>query len=300
MDTCFIRYTRSHCVYLILDTSACFVLTILFQIGYGVAKVVTSQAPSVSLGIFVCGCCPGGGASNIYSHLLNGDLSLSITMTAISTVAALGMLPFWLYTLGQEFIDETANVSIPFVNILTTLIILIVPLFIGLFIKYKLPKVRKIFLKIVTPVTVVAIIILLTVGIYSNLYIFKLFKPRIVLAGCLLPYIGYLLGGIISLIFRQPWERVKTISIETGMQNTGIAIILMIVAFPPPYGEIAAVAPIASGVMTPLPVFVVTIVYLIYKRCNKDKYAKVPVKNGKQKEKGEGELDLVGEKLSAV
>lgn len=220
------------------------------------------------------------------------------------------MLPFWLYTLGQEFIDETANVSIPFVNIVTTLIILIVPLFVGLLIKYKLPKVRKIFLKVVTPVTVVAIIILLTVGIYSNLYIFKLFKPRIVLAGCLLPYIGYVLGGIISLIFRQPWERVKTISIETGMQNTGIAIILMIVAFPPPYGEIAAVAPIASGVMTPLPIFVITIAYLIYKRCNKDKYDKVPVKNGTKekgtkekgtkKEKGECELDLVGEKLSAV
>ena len=47
---------------------------------------------AVSLGIFVAGCCPGGGQSNMYSYLLKGDLSLSITMTTISTIAALGKL----------------------------------------------------------------------------------------------------------------------------------------------------------------------------------------------------------------
>lgn len=44
----------------------------------------------MALGIFISGVCPGGGVSNIYSHLLDGDLSLSITMTTISTIAALG------------------------------------------------------------------------------------------------------------------------------------------------------------------------------------------------------------------
>ena len=43
-----------------------------------------------ALGLFTMGCSPGGGASNMYSELLNGDMSLSVTMTTISTVAALG------------------------------------------------------------------------------------------------------------------------------------------------------------------------------------------------------------------
>ena len=53
------------------------------------AKLVTTDS-AVALGIFVAGCCPGGGNSNMYTFLLNGDLSLSITMTTISTVSAMG------------------------------------------------------------------------------------------------------------------------------------------------------------------------------------------------------------------
>ena len=51
---------------------------------------MATKESTVALGIFVSGCCPGGGNSNMYTYLLNGDLSLSITMTTISTVAALG------------------------------------------------------------------------------------------------------------------------------------------------------------------------------------------------------------------
>ncbi|XP_076112383.1 ileal sodium/bile acid cotransporter-like [Mytilus galloprovincialis] len=259
---------------------------IMPMLGYGIAKLVTADRPDVALGIFVAACCPGGGASNIYSFLLGGDLSLSITMTALSTIMALGMMPLWLYTLGQQFIDGT--VQVPFLNIFTTLLILIVPLFVGVFLQHKLPKVTKVLIKVIRPVTVVCIVFLLTVGIYSNLYIFKLFKPKIVLAGCLLPYFGYLLGGLIAFIFRLPWQRIKTVAIETGMQNTGIAMILMMYAFPPPDGFIAAVAPIASAVMTPLPLFLITAPYLIYKRRNKNKYDSVPNENGSTKKNENG------------
>ena len=64
----------------------------LFQLGFAVAKLVPIEDRAISFGIFVCGVCPGGGASNIYTYLLGGDVSLSVTMTLISTVAALGML----------------------------------------------------------------------------------------------------------------------------------------------------------------------------------------------------------------
>ena len=56
------------------------------------AKTLTLGDPAVSLGIFACGVCPGGGVSNMYSYLLDGDVSLSVTMTAISSLAALGEL----------------------------------------------------------------------------------------------------------------------------------------------------------------------------------------------------------------
>ncbi|KAK3086789.1 hypothetical protein FSP39_023470 [Pinctada imbricata] len=264
------------------------------MIAYAIAKLVTTYSLAVSLGIFLCGCCPGGGVSNIYTHLLDGDLSLSITMTTISTIAALGMLPLWVYTLGQQFIDESANVHIPYINIFTTLLILVIPIFVGIFIKYKLPKVKRFLMKVITPVTVVTITFLLSVGIYTNLYIFKLFNPRIIFAGCLLPYIGYILSGLACLIFRQEWTKTKTIAIETGIQNVGIAMLLMMVAFPPPDGELAAIAPIASGVMTPLPLFVITIIYMIYKRCNKHKYKEVSKENEDTTKRGDIALEVNG------
>ncbi|XP_033754598.1 ileal sodium/bile acid cotransporter-like [Pecten maximus] len=261
-------------------------------LGYAIAKLVASDQPSVALGIFLAGTCPGGGASNIYSHLLDGDLSLSITMTLVSTVCALGLLPLWVYTLGQEFLeDENKKLNVPFFNIFTTLLILIIPLLTGIGIQFKLPKIKKFILKVVTPVTVVGVIILLSVGIYSNLFIFKLFNPKVILAGCLLPYFGYVIGGIIAFILRQPWVKVKTIAIETGMQNAGVAFIILLYAFPPPDGQLAAVAPAASAVMTPLPLFVLTVIFGIYKKCNPEKYQKV---EQKEEESKEPELEING------
>lgn len=198
-----------------------------------------------------------------------------------------------MYTLGHEFLEASGgNISVPYFNIFTTLLLLIIPLFVGILFQLKLPKVSDVILKIVTPVSIVAIIILMSVGIYSNLFIFRLFNPTVILAGCLLPYFGYIIGGIIALILRQPWVKVKTIAIETGMQNVGLAFIILLYAFPPPDGQLAAVAPAASAFMTPLPLFIVTIIFMIYKKCNPEKYQPVSVKSeeGKKEPEANGKI----------
>lgn len=69
----------------------------VFQIAFATAKLVVPNDHAVALGLFISGVCPGGGVSNIYSHLLDGDLSLSITMTTISTIAALGIIADFLF-----------------------------------------------------------------------------------------------------------------------------------------------------------------------------------------------------------
>ncbi|XP_071090658.1 ileal sodium/bile acid cotransporter-like [Haliotis cracherodii] len=244
-------------------------------IAFGVAKLVTFEIPAVGLGIFACGICPGGGASNIYSYLLGGDLSLSATMTTISNIGALGMVPLWMFTLGQQFHDDKMQINIPYANIIQTLASVILPIFAGILIKYKFQKLAAVIVKILKPVTLVTIVILLTFGIYANLYIFRLFKPSTLLAGCLLPYCGYIIGGLVGLMFRQPWYRVKTIAIETGIQNVMVAYLMLQMALPPPDGDLAAVGPLASAVMTPLPLFVLAIGYTIYLKCTKQDYDKV-------------------------
>jgi len=79
------------------------------------------------LGLFVLGCCPGGTGSNFWTLLLGGDINLSITMTFVSTVAALGMMPFWIFTMSPYLTD--GDIVVPFSQLIISLMSLILPLF---------------------------------------------------------------------------------------------------------------------------------------------------------------------------
>lgn len=70
-------------------------VTFCFQIAFTVAKVMPIDNPMVTFGVFVCGVCPGGGQSNMFTLLFDGDVSLSITMTFFSTFASIGTLIFF-------------------------------------------------------------------------------------------------------------------------------------------------------------------------------------------------------------
>lgn len=229
--------------------------------------------PVVALGFFAMGCSPGGAASNAYSYLLDGDVSLSVTMTFCSLLAALGMVPLWLFTIGQKVIYRT-DIQIPFENILTSLAGLIIPVGIGIALQWKKPNWAKYVVKAIRPIMIIFFILVFTLGVYANLYIFEVMKntPEILLAGALVPYIGFLFGGLVACLTCQSWQRVRTIAIETGIQNTGIAIVLLKVSLPPPDNDISIVAPIAAAIFTPIPMLVAITAYEIYKRCYRKKH----------------------------
>lgn len=98
------------------------------------------------LGLFIFGCSPAGGASNMWTVLLNGNLDLSVTMTFISTIAGVGMLPLWMYTLGRQVYSGT-NAKVPFSNILGTLVSMAVFLGIGLLFQKYLPRVARVSIR---------------------------------------------------------------------------------------------------------------------------------------------------------
>lgn len=95
------------------------------------------------LGLFIFGCSPAGGASNMWTVLLNGNLDLSVTMTFISTIAGVVTLPLWMYTLGRQVYASTA-VKVPVGNILATLLSMAFFLGIGLLFQKYLPRVSRV------------------------------------------------------------------------------------------------------------------------------------------------------------
>nr|XP_034338078.1 ileal sodium/bile acid cotransporter-like [Crassostrea gigas] len=118
------------------------------------------------------GSSPGGAASNIYCYLLDGEVSLSVTMTFISTLASLALIQAWIYSVGINMIYKDIEISIPFVNIITSLDGLIMLVGIGILIQIKKPKWVRFIRKLVRPITVLCIIMVFTIGVYANLYVF--------------------------------------------------------------------------------------------------------------------------------
>ena len=72
-----------------------------FQISYAIGYSLFYTSPEYWLGLFLTGCSPGGGGSNIWTYALDGDLDLSVAMTFISTIIAFATFPFWVFLLGQ-------------------------------------------------------------------------------------------------------------------------------------------------------------------------------------------------------
>ena len=95
------------------------------QLSYCVALLLLSDSPHFQFGLLSLGSAPGGGNSNQWTIMLDGNIDMSIAMTVISNVAALGFMPLWLSTLGATFWSERPN--IPYGRVLFTLVLLLVP-----------------------------------------------------------------------------------------------------------------------------------------------------------------------------
>ncbi|XP_014482406.1 PREDICTED: ileal sodium/bile acid cotransporter-like isoform X2 [Dinoponera quadriceps] len=230
-----------------------------FVIGY----ILFPGRPELQIGMFFTGVSPSGGASNIWTVLLEGNLNLSVTMTTLCTIAAFGMMPLWIFTLGR-YIFERGNLTVPYHQIGTFVVGLVIPLAIGFLIQKKLPRVSKILIRIMKPFSVILILFIIVFAIVTNLYLFKLFSLEIVIAGMGLPWLGFLFGLIVAKLCRQPQADIRAIAIETGIQNTGVSIFLLRFTLKPPTSDLTTVVPVSSAIMTPIPLMILYIVKLIY------------------------------------
>lgn len=242
-------------------------------IAYGVGKLVF-DSPILQLGLFIFGCSPGGGASNMWTVLLNGNLDLSITMTFISTLASLGMMPLWIFTLGKTLFDGTTR--IPFTNIFISLVSMVIPLGIGLMIQRFLPKAAKLGRRILAPACILMIIYIVAFGTYANLYMFKLFSWRVVIAALINVWFGFLVGALAARLIGRPVEDIIAIAVETGVQNTGISIVLLGFSLPQPDADLASVAPVAASIMMPVPLVIIYITQKIRVCCRNKRKDAVP------------------------
>lgn len=250
-----------------IGPAVCFVSQFLFMplISYALGRVLFPNNHEMALGLFFTGVSPAGGASNIWTFILGGNLDLSVTMTTISTIAAFGMMPLWIFTLGKH-IFESGDLAVPYDKIGMYAAALVLPLAIGFCIQKYLPRVTRILVRILKPASTILILFIIIFATVTNLYMFELFSWQIVVAGLGLPWLGYLAGFIGGKALKQPPGDVLAIAIETGIQNTGISIFLLRFTLPQPEGDLTTVVPVAVAIMTPVPLMLLYFIKLCKKR----------------------------------
>ncbi|CAH0721189.1 unnamed protein product, partial [Brenthis ino] len=245
-------------------------------ISFGLGFLIFPESPAMRLGMFFTGVSPGGGASNIWTFILKGNLDLSLTMTSISTLACFGFMPAWLFSLGQV-VFANANIVVPYARIATFVVGLIVPLAIGLGMQKFTPRLAAFMVRILKGFSTTLLLFIIVFAIVTNLYIFELFTWQIVVAGMGVPWLGYASGYLLARALRQPHADALAISIETGIQNTGIAIFLLRYALPQPEADLTTVVPVSVAIMTPVPM---TAIYIYQKisTCvrNRNAHKKMP------------------------
>ncbi|CAM4821442.1 unnamed protein product [Rotaria magnacalcarata] len=224
-------------------------------LAYGLAKLAKLDS-SAAIGLLSTGTAPGGGASNMYTAMYGGDVDLSASMTFCSTILAFGTFPLWILLLAREFID-THNVHFPWENMFVTLLSLVIPAAIGLLLRWKKPTIADRFTRYLRVITLFFIAYILTFGIYTNLYIFKLIDYRTILVSAILPYSGFLIGFLMSIITKQSRQRLIAIFIESGLQNTGVAIFFLRLSLPEPDRDLAIIVPIFVAIAIPIPLLII-------------------------------------------
>lgn len=194
--------------------------TIMPLAGWGTAGVL-GLGPDFAVGLILVACAPGGTASNVVAYLARANVALSVVMTSCSTLAAVAVTPWLTQWLAGAYLPVDGRGMF-----LTTLQVVLGPVALGVFLKSRLPGVAGGFARW-GPVVSVVLICMICASIVGQGREAILENFGVLALGVgMLHGLGFLLGWLAArgLGFRAPEAR--AISIETGMQNSGLAAVL--------------------------------------------------------------------------
>ena len=173
---------------------------------------------ALTIGVILVGCCPGGTASNVITYLAKGDLALSVGMTATSTLLAPLLTPLLVLLL----VGETVDVNV-IGMLLSILWVVILPIVLGLLVKRLLPKATEQATAYLPAVSTIAICLIVMIVIAANAHKLLAGGWIVVLVVMLHNILGLTVGYLIGLLLKMTPAKRRAISVEVGMQNSGLA-----------------------------------------------------------------------------
>ena len=180
------------------------------------------QLPAeIAIGVILVGCCPGGTASNVITYMAKGNTALSVACTSVSTLLAPILTPAIFYLLASQWIEINA-----WSMLISILQVVLFPIVLGLIVRAVLKQQVTAYIQVMLLISVIAIVAIVAAIIAGS-------KTQILESGLMILGIvalhnglGYLLGYWASRVFKLAEIDCRAVSIEVGMQNSGLGVAL--------------------------------------------------------------------------
>ncbi|MBA4408191.1 MAG: bile acid:sodium symporter family protein [Bacteroidota bacterium] len=199
--------------------------------------LLLNPTPSVALGMILVAACPGGNISNFISSIAQANVALSVSLTAISTMAAIFFTPFNFALWGNIYIDfynaqGAASLVRPLeidkIQMFQTVFILLgIPVIIGLLVAKKFPRLTKKIKKPINRGSLLFFVLMVIALLSANFSQFTSYVHLVFIIVLLHNGLALATAYFFSKIMKLPFIDQRTISIETGIQNSGLALALM-------------------------------------------------------------------------
>ena len=193
--------------------------------------LIIRPSESVALGMILVASCPGGNISNFISSLAKANVELSVSLTGISTLASIIFTPLNFAFWGGLFVKTSKllrPIEIDFFQMFQTVVIILgIPLILGILFAKKFPVITK---KIQNPFKIISIIIFagfVVIALSNNFSLFLKYVYLIFIIVLLHNGLALFSGYLLSSLFNLERKTKRAISIETGIQNSGLALVLI-------------------------------------------------------------------------
>lgn len=200
--------------------------------------------PAFAIALILIGSLPGGTTSNMFTYFSRGSVALSISMTTASTILALFMMPLLLQVYTGGFIDQiSANLQagepgaefvIPTTNIISSLVLVLVPVLMGMFLKKKSPDWAKTAEDTAGFVGMIVIVYLIFTAFFRHGALFMQTPVNVYIAAVGLGLVGFLFGYYLSKAMGMFPLHQRAIALETGIQNGPVAFAVILLSFNEP------------------------------------------------------------------
>ena len=197
--------------------------------------LIIKPSPSIALGMFMVAACPGGNISNFMTNYAKGNAALSVSLTAIATLFAIVMTPlnfqFWsgLYSPTSTIMNSISISPLEMVKVISLL--LGVPLVLGMLVRHYFPNFAKMTSPYFKVGSILFFLLLIILALSKNTEIFTKYIHYVFLLVVAHNVLALLLGYNLARITRLSITNRRTLAIETGIQNSGLALLLIFTFF---------------------------------------------------------------------